>query len=319
MITRRFALGAGLAALALPAAHAAAPQRGGQVAGWYRFKVGAFECTVVSDGALNLGPAHPTFAGAAATAAEVDAVLRTGFQEGAPLRADLNCLVVNTGSQVILLDCGVGPQPAFGPGSGRLPQSLAAAGIAPAEVDIVAFTHAHADHAWGVADAAGNDVFPNARFVMTAADFDFWTAEANLSLPEPLRSLVAGTRTSLLPRRARFSMTAPNADLVAGIRAVAAPGHTIGHTCYLIENGGQRLLVTGDLANHAVIALARPDWSFAFDSDPALASASRRRVLGMAAADRVQVLGYHFPWPGLAHVEARGQGFAFIPSPWNWG
>jgi glyoxylase-like metal-dependent hydrolase (beta-lactamase superfamily II) len=154
---------------------------------------------------------------------------------------------------------------------------------------------------------------------MTAADFDFWTNEANLALPEPVRTLVAGTRTSLLPRRARFSMAAPNADLVSGIRAVAAPGHTIGHTGYLIENGGQRLLVMGDLANHAVIALARPDWSFAFDADPALAATTRRRVLDMAASERLPVLGYHFPWPGIGHVEARGQGFGFVPTPWNWG
>jgi glyoxylase-like metal-dependent hydrolase (beta-lactamase superfamily II) len=319
MITRRMALGAGVALLGAGTAEGAAPMRGGQVAGWYRFRLGAFECTVVSDGAINLAPPHPTFGGAVATEAEVTAALRDAFLPTDRLPTAVNCLVVNTGPALVLLDAGVGPKPAFGPGTGRLPASLAAAGIAPAEVDLVAFTHAHADHSWGIADAAGGDVFPNARFLMTGADLDFWTAEANLALPEPLRTLVAGTREVVLPRRARFATLAPTGEVVPGIRAVATHGHTAGHVSFLVESEGQRLLVLGDVANHAVLALQRPDWPFGFDADPAMAAATRRRVLDMAATDRLQVLGYHFPWPGLGHVERRGQGFSFVPSPWSWG
>jgi glyoxylase-like metal-dependent hydrolase (beta-lactamase superfamily II) len=321
MLTRRSALGAGLALLgagAMPA-HAAAPMRGGQVAGWYRFRLGAFECTVVSDGAINLAPPHPTFGGSVATEAEVTAALRAAFLPTDRLPTFVNCLVVNTGRELVLLDAGVGPKPAFGPGTGRLPQSLAAAGIAPVEVDVVAFTHAHADHSWGIADAAGADVFPNARFLMTGADIEFWTAESNLSLPEPLRTLVAGTREVVLPRRARFATLPPAGEVVPGIRALPTHGHTLGHVSFHIESEGQRLLVMGDVANHSVLALQRPDWPFGFDADPAMAAATRRRVLDMAATERLQVLGYHFPWPGLGHVETRSPGFSFVPSPWQWG
>jgi glyoxylase-like metal-dependent hydrolase (beta-lactamase superfamily II) len=318
MITRRLALGAGLAALASPT-FAAAPQRGGQVAGWYRFKLGAFECTVVSDGRIALGPPHPMFGGGVATEAEVKDALRAAFLAPDAVTAYVNCIVVNTGRELVLLDAGVGPKPAFGPGTGLIAQSLRAAGIQPAEVDVVAFTHAHADHSWGIADAAGGDVFPNARYVMTEADIAFWTSEANLSLPEPLRTLVAGTREVVLPRRAKFATLAPNGEVVPGIRAVATPGHTMGHVSFHLESEGQRLLVMGDVANHQVLALQRPDWPFGFDADPAMASATRRRVLDMAATDRLQVLGYHFPWPGIGHVETRGQGFGFVPSPWQWG
>jgi glyoxylase-like metal-dependent hydrolase (beta-lactamase superfamily II) len=318
-LSRRTLFGAALGAGFASTGMAAAPQRGGQVAAWYRFRLGAFECTVVSDGALTLAPSHPTFGGSIATAAEVEAALTGAFLPTATIAAQLNCIVVNTGTQLVLLDAGVGPQPVFGPGSGRIGQALAAAGIAPGEIDLVAFTHAHADHAWGIADAAGADVFPNARYAMTAADFDFWTSEANLALPEPLRSLVAGTRAVALPRRARFTMLAANAELVPGIRAVASPGHTIGHSCFHLESQGKRLLVMGDIANHHVLALRRPDWPFAFDADPALAGTTRRRILDMAAAERLQVLGYHFPWPGLGHIEVAGQGFGFVPSPWQWG
>ncbi|WP_137176310.1 MBL fold metallo-hydrolase [Roseomonas sp. AR75] len=319
MLTRRMALGAGVALLGAGAAQAAAPMRGGQVAGWYRFRLGAFECTVISDGAINLAPPYPTFGGSVATEAEVTEALRAAFLPTDRLPTFVNCLVVNTGPSLVLLDAGVGPKPAFGPGTGRLPASLAAAGISPADVDVVAFTHAHADHSWGIADAAGADVFPNARFLMTGADIDFWTAEANLALPEPLRTLVAGTREVVLPRRARFGTLATSAEVVPGIRAMPTHGHTLGHVSFLIESEGQRLLAMGDVANHAVLALQRPDWPFGFDADPAIAAATRRRVLDMAATDRLQVLGYHFPWPGLGHVERRGQGFAFVASPWTWG
>jgi glyoxylase-like metal-dependent hydrolase (beta-lactamase superfamily II) len=321
MLTRRLALGAGLALAASPLlpALASAPFRGGQVAGWYRFRLGGFECTVVSDGGITLAPSHPTFGGTVATEAEVHDALRSAFLPTGSIAVQLNCLVVNTGREVVLLDSGVGAQPVFGPGSGRLAAALAAAGIAPAEVDIVAFTHAHADHAWGIADATGGDVFPNARFAMTGVDLDFWTSEANLALPEPLRSLVAGTRQVVLPRRARFATPAADAELVPGIRFVPSPGHTIGHACFHIESEGQRLLVMGDVANHPVLALRRPDWPFGFDSDPAMASVTRRRVLDMAATERLQVLGYHFPWPGLGHVERRQEGFGFVPTPWSWG
>lgn len=320
-LTRRDSLLAGFGAVLLPAlpAQAAAPFRGGQVAGWYRFRLGAFECTVVSDGAITLAPPHPTFGGGVATEAEVTAALRRAFLPEDRLPTAINCLVVNTGSQLILLDAGVGAQPVFGPGTGRLVDSLIAAGIQPGEVDLVAFTHAHPDHAWGIADGAGNSVFPNARYAMSSTDFDTWTNEAMLAQPEPIRSFVQGTRAVLLPRRDRFAMLAVNAEVALGIRAVPTPGHTPGHIAFHLESEGQRLLVLGDIANHHVLALSRPDWPFGFDSDAAQAVATRRRTLDMAATDRVQVLGYHFPWPGLGHVEKVGQGFGFVPTPWQWG
>ncbi|NKC33581.1 MBL fold metallo-hydrolase [Falsiroseomonas selenitidurans] len=326
MLTRRSglraafgaSLGAGL--LARPGAgFAAAPQRGGQVAAWYRFRLGGFECTVVSDGAIALAPPHPTFGAGVATPEQVEQALRAAFLATDSLPVQLNCLVVNTGRALILLDAGVGPQPLFGPGTGRIAQALRAAGIEPAEIDLVAFTHAHPDHSWGIADAAGADIFPNARYAITARDFAAWTDEAMLAQPAPIRDFVAGTRALFLPRRERFTLMPPGAELVPGIRAVPTPGHTIGHASFLLEDGGRRLLVLGDVANHHVLALRRPDWPFAFDSDPALAAETRRRTLEMAARERLELLAYHFPWPGLGHVEAAGQGYAWTPSPWTWG
>ena len=320
MLTRRTVLGAGMMALSAPLpASAAAPMLGGQAPGWYRFKVGSFECTVVSDGVIDLSPAHPTFGGSVATEAQVQDALRAAFLPTDRIPAQINCLVVNTQREIVLLDAGAGASRLFGPGAGGVTQAIAAAGIRPEQVDVVAFTHAHGDHCWGIADGAGRDVFPEARFAMTGTDLDFWTAEANLSMPEPMRGLIATTRDVVLPRRARFSAIAANAEIVPGIRAISTPGHTLGHVSYHVESERQRLLVMGDVANHHVLALMHPDWPFGFDADPAMATATRRRVLRMAAAERLQILGYHFPFPGLGHVETRGSGFAFTPSPWGWG
>jgi glyoxylase-like metal-dependent hydrolase (beta-lactamase superfamily II) len=114
-------------------------------------------------------------------------------------------------------------------------------------------------------------------------------------------------------------MLGAQADVAPGVRALAARGHSPGHTVFRIESEGQSLLVLGDVANHSVLSLARPDWHFAFDADAAAAAETRRRILGMAASDGTQVLGFHFPWPGLGWVEAAGQGFRFAPAPWRWG
>jgi glyoxylase-like metal-dependent hydrolase (beta-lactamase superfamily II) len=131
--------------------------------------------------------------------------------------------------------------------------------------------------------------------------------------------MARGTRAVLRPLGQRTTMLGAQADVAPGVRALAARGHSPGHTVFRIESEGQSLLVLGDVANHSVLSLARPDWHFAFDADAAAAAETRRRILGMAASDGTQVLGFHFPWPGLGWVEAAGQGFRFAPAPWRWG
>lgn len=304
------------AGLAVPAARAAAPMQGGQVQGFYRFRLGAFECTVLSDGWTALDP-HPTFA-VNGTAEEVTDALRAARRPTDAVPVDFNCLLVNTGQQLVLLDSGSGAGKPFGPNTGRLLENLAAAGVQPEQIDLVAYTHAHPDHCWGSMKADGTPAFPNARYALSGADFDFWAAEATGRMPDPVGMMARGTRNVLRPVAQRTTMLGAQAELVPGIRAIAARGHSPGHTVFRIESEGQALLVLGDTANHAVLSLGRPDWHFAFDIDPAAAVETRRRILGMAASDGVQALGFHFPWPGIGWVEAAGQGFRFQPAPWRW-
>ncbi|MDW8398552.1 MAG: MBL fold metallo-hydrolase, partial [Acetobacteraceae bacterium] len=304
------------AAAQAPAAPPAGPAPLVQVPGFYRFRLGALDCTVLSDGWTALDP-HPTF-GVNATAEEVAQALRAARRPTDAVPVDFNCLLVRSGQQVILFDTGSGPNRPFGPNTGKLLENMAAAGIAPEEVTLVAYTHAHPDHCWGTLKADNTPAFPNARYALSGADYDFWAAEATGRLPDPVGMMARGTRAVLRPLGQRTTMLAAQADVAPGIRALAARGHSPGHTIYRIESEGQALLVLGDTANHSVLSLARPDWHFGFDADPAAAVETRRRVLGMAASDGVLVLGFHFPWPGLGWVEAAGEGFRFLPAPWRW-
>lgn len=308
-----------MAALLRPAsAQAPAPAAPlAQVPGFYRFRLGAFDCTVLSDGWTSLDP-HPTF-GTNATAEEVAAVLRGARRATDTVPTDFNCLAVRTGQQVILFDTGSGPNRPFGPNTGRLIENMAAAGIAPEEVTLVAYTHAHPDHCWGTLRADNTPAFPNARYALSGADYDFWAAEATGRMPDPVGMMARGTRAVLRPFGQRTTMLAAQADVAPGVRALAARGHSPGHTVFRLESEGQALLVLGDTANHSVISLARPDWHFGFDADGAAAAATRRQVLGIAATDGTLVLGFHVPWPGLGWVEAAGEGFRFSPMPWRWG
>lgn len=202
--------------------------------------------------------------------------------------------LVDTGSERILFDTGLAA-----PG---LLAALAAAGVAPADVTHVALTHHHPDHIGGLSDDGGNLTFPEAAYVTGQAEFDFWSAN-------PSEAWTAKVQ----PIADRFAFLAPNDAVASGITAVEAYGHTPGHLAFMIESAGQPLLITADTANHHVWSLAHPDWEVRFDADKARAAETRRRLLGMLAADRVPMLGYHMPFPALGFVEAEGDGFRWVP------
>ncbi|MCU0886846.1 MAG: MBL fold metallo-hydrolase [Rubritepida sp.] len=324
LFPRRGALGAAAAltaAATLPlAARAAAPQRNDTAPAWYRFRVGNFEATVISDGHLPLG--KPTDGFPSAPVAEMEGILRAAFLPADSVLLEQNVLVVNTGRQVVLFDTGMGESMGrdsqmFGPTTGRMLRNLRAAGIEPAQVDVVALTHAHCDHCWGLVDAQGNRVFPNAQVAISEADLRFWTDDANRRGPAFMNAFVEGAQRNLRAYRDRMIMVRDGAEVVPGITAIATPGHTVGHHVYAVTSEGRTVVNTGDLAHHHAIMLAQPSWEFAYDTDPALSARSRTRFLERAAGERLALLSYHFPWPGLGHVGRQGQGFVWVPAPMN--
>ncbi len=279
----------------------------------HRFRLGGFDCTVVLDGTRAYShPAEAFFANAPA-----GPLRRMLHQHGIDPDTWEECilpypgLAVKTGEQTVLVDTGAG---SLAPTSGRLVPNLGAAGISPEEIDTVVLSHGHLDHIGGNMGSTGEPAFSNARYVMWKDEWEFWTSEPDLSgmeVDDHIKELlVTGARDNLLPIRDRLDLVDREGEILPGIHAVPAPGHTPGHMAVLISSGGQELLCIADAALHPV-HLDQPGWYSLFDLSPEEAVASRRRLMDRAAADKALVFAFHFPFPGLGHVVKAGEGWAW--------
>ena len=292
---------------------AKAPMQNTQAPAFYRFKLGAIEATVVSDGPLPMGEPKPDiFVGLSKD--EFGKALTDNFLPTDNVVLEQNALVVNTGDRVALFDTGMGTSKMLGPDTGRLIANLKAAGIAAGDIDAVALTHAHPDHCFGLMTDAGARLFPNAQIYMAQADLEFWTDEGKLS-NDMLKGFVAGARQQLLPNRDRMVFVKDGEEFLPGVQAMSAPGHTVGHTVYIVTSQGKTLCNAGDIAHHHVIASERPRLEFTYDTDGKQAVASRLRVFDMLAAQRIPFVAYHFTWPGLGYLAKRGEAFRYFPAP----
>lgn len=207
-------------------------------------------------------------------------------------------VVIETGSETILFDTGLG--------QGGLITSLGEAGIRPEDVTHVVITHMHPDHINGML-TDGAPTFPNAVYVTGRAEYDFWVGQGEGNRIYDIMS------TNVIPFADQMTFLEDGQDVRGGITAMAAFGHTPGLLNFMIESGGQQLYLGSDLANHYVWSLAYPDWEVRFDMDKEAAAATRRRVLGMLASERIPMLGYHMPFPGAGYVETREDGFRWVP------
>ena len=314
-VSRRslLALGAGMGATTMlgGSALARAPKVGTQSPYFYRFNVGDAEVTVVSDGPLPLGPPKGTFTGASDD--EIKKMLSDNFLPSDNIVLEQNSPIVNTGDKLVLFDTGMGTAKNFGPATGRQQKSMAEAGIKPEDIDAVVFTHAHIDHIGGVVDASGKVLFPNAQFYIAQSDFDFWTDEGKAG--GPMKDFIVHARKNLMPVRDRLIFYKDGQEVLPGIQAMAAPGHTVGHTMFMISSAGKSFAFLGDLTHHQILLMEKPRMEFSYDTDPKQAANSRVRMLDMLAANKIAVLSYHYPWPGLGHVVKTGEGFHYIPEP----
>lgn len=281
---------------------------------FHRFKLGPAECTVVSDGQLPLG--DPAKAFLKITPEEIGRELRDNFLPASDAVLEQNILVVNFGDRVVLFDTGMGTDTLFGATTGKLPATLKQAGVDPAAVDAVVLSHAHIDHCGGLVADDGSLHFPNAQYYLGEADFAYWTDDSKIPADYPARPHFLGqARKNLLPVKDRIHFYKDHEEILPGVTALAAPGHTVSHSIFMISAGGQQLCYVGDLAHHPVLLLEHPRTQFAFDTDPAQSAESRVKFLGMLAGDRTALLAYHFAWPGIGHVAKAGDGFRYFPAP----
>ncbi|MQB07955.1 MBL fold metallo-hydrolase [Agrobacterium tumefaciens] len=278
---------------------------------YYPFDFGEGKITVLSDGPLGLGDPSENFLGVEPQT--VKDMLARNFLPLNDVVLEQNVPLVEINGKTILFDTGMGASKAFGPTTGRLLESMKEAGRSPEEVDAIVLSHAHIDHTGGICNAAGELNFPNANLYISESDFNDWTDGSTL---DPMFQFqIDNARKNLLPHKDRTFFFRDGEEFLPGVQALHAPGHTLGHHCFLIESGRQRLCFMGDLTHHHVLLMERPMMEFKYDTDPKLSARSRTRVLDMLATDRIQVMSYHFAWPGTGHVAREGDGFRYIQSP----
>ena len=282
-----------------------------QAPGFYRFKVGAIEATVVSDGPLPMGEPKPdVFVGLSKE--QLTKALADNFLPIDNVVLEQNALVINTGDKIALFDTGMGTDKMLGPNTGRLTTNLKAAGIEPKDVDAVVLTHAHPDHCFGLMTDGGARNFPNAQIYMAQADFDFWTDEAKLG-HEMLKGFVAGARAQLLPNRDRMVFVKDGQEFLPGVQAMSAPGHTVGHAVYMITSQGKTICNAGDIAHHHVLVVEQPRLEFTYDTDGKQAVASRLRLFDMLAAQRLPSASLSLSLAGHGLSRQAGRRISLLP------
>ncbi len=311
-ITRRRLVAGAAATLgvsSLPAS-ARAPKVNRQVPGVHRMRVGDFELTSLSDGF--------TLIDRSILVGDIETMNR--LAEAAhltrwPLQLSVNCFLANTGDSLILIDAGAGDL--MLPSMGHLDQSLAAAGVNPADIDQVLITHLHGDHIGGVVSPDGKARFPNALIRAGQADIDYWTSEANMNQAAERKVRFVASRRAAMVYGSRLRAIDPGSIVVPGIKALDTSGHTPGHTSYLIESGGTRVLATGDILHVAPVQFSRPEITVRYDSDPDIARQVRRRLLDTAVAENWILAIPHAPFPGLGRVRRDGGSYLFDALPWQ--
>jgi glyoxylase-like metal-dependent hydrolase (beta-lactamase superfamily II) len=281
-----------------------------QTPGVYHRRLGDGVVTAVNDG---------MFEGATALMTNIEAAdaeaLLTGTFRPLPPRLTVNTFLLHFGGKRIMVDGGCAGS--FGPTVGRMLSNLAALGVAPETISTVLLTHAHPDHANGLIDSAGAAVFPNAELVVSAKEVAFWQDDAIMGgVPDDMKGVFLGARAALAAYAPRTRLI-QSGEVLPGITAIPAYGHTLGHTGYMISSGFESLLIWGDVVHLPGVQFAHPGVGTAFDTDAAGAIATRARLMDMAATDKMLVAGMHLDFPTFGHVVKQGDGYAHVPEVWT--
>jgi glyoxylase-like metal-dependent hydrolase (beta-lactamase superfamily II) len=300
-----------LAQTATPAPAATAQQ----APGFYRFKVGDIEVTAINDGFARR-PLEGLIKNASLP--QVNEAMRAAFLPENTIELTFNGLVLRQGDRVTVIDTGNGDMGA--PTSGNWMRNFRAAGFDPAEVDTVVLSHFHGDHINGMRLKDGTAVFPKAEVMVPAPEWAFWMDDSRMSqAPDAMKPAFQGVRRVFGPIAKDVKQFTWDKEVVPGLTAVAAPGHTPGHTAFMISSGNNKLMFLADLTNHPALFVRNPNWSAVFDMDGDLARQNRRKLLDMVSAERAQVAFYHAPFPATGFIAKDGNGFAFVPVQWTSG
>jgi glyoxylase-like metal-dependent hydrolase (beta-lactamase superfamily II) len=305
--------------LGAPAARAAVPQAGAQAPGFYRYKVGDYECTSINDGVF-LRPIDNFVTNVSKEQAQAAAA--ADYMPKGMVAVPFNPQLINTGSKLVLIDCGNGAamlEPSKGR-AGRTLQNLAAAGVDPKSIDIVLMSHLHPDHTNGIRAADGSMAFPNAEIMVPAKDWEFWMSDENAAKAQSnqmMKDYFANVKKIYAGIESKVTKYDWGKEVAPGITSIATPGHTPGHTSFAVASGNSKILVQADVTNIPEFFLRNPDWHVVYDTDPDLAQSTRHKFYDMAAAEKATVVGFHFSFPSIGHVEKDGSRYRLIPAGWS--
>ncbi len=281
-----------------------------------RFTVGDATVTALLDGHIGLGKQIINgFDSAQAKAAMAGTLYR--FKEDA-LQVPVNGYLVERAGKLTLIDAGTAQL--MGPGLGQLGSALKSAGVHADDISTVLLTHMHPDHTGGLVDAAGHAVFKNAELVVSETEYGFWNDDAILaSVPDENKPFFQMARSTTAPYADRLNLFKGEAQVAAGVTAVPLPGHTPGHAGFMLDGGSEGLLFWGDVIHLAALQFAHPDWTIAFDADPATTVTTRKMMLDRAASDNLLVTGAHLDFPGLGQVARHNDAYHYVAAPWQFG
>lgn len=266
------------------------------IAPYRRLSLGGFTVTTLLAGQRPLDDPQGTF-GMNVSAEDFAAASEAAFLPTDKALNSFNPTLVQTGEEVILFDTGLTAE--------GITTALTAAGIAAADVTIVVLTHMHGDHIGGLSEGDAL-TFPNARYITGKIEFDHWASAGNEGFDAKVR-----------PLEDQMTLIEDGTEIVPGVTAMLAPGHTPGHMTYMLESSGKKLMLTVDTANHYVWSLGKPDWEVRFDADKTMAAQTRRKVFGMIAEQKIPFIGYHMPFPGVGYVEVQDDGFRFVAASYQ--
>jgi glyoxylase-like metal-dependent hydrolase (beta-lactamase superfamily II) len=317
-LTRRHLLGgaamtAASSLIGTSAARAAAPMAGKQGPSFYRYKVGDFEVTALSEGAVR--NANVQNMALNQSVPDIQKALGAAFLPTDQVTNYFNVVVVNTGKNLVLFDSGFGDNGP--PTAGNLLGNMNAAGIDPKAIDTILVSHFHGDHINGIRAKAGAGNFPNAEIMVPAVEWKHWTDAGEESrAPQIWKGNFGAVKRVFDPIAKDVKQYEYGKELVPGITSVDARGHSPGHGAFVVASGNGKLLVSADTVNHQIL-VRNPEWNLWADMDAAMAVAARKRLLDMAAADRMQIAAYHLPFPSTGYITKQGSGYEFHPAYWQ--
>ncbi len=287
--------------------------------GAYRFNVGTFKVATISDGLLKVPPL-PIYA-PIADPEDVKRAMIERFWSADELFLYFNALYIDTGAHKVLIDTGAGVE--LGAGLAKLTRNLRSVGVQPQDIDTVILTHAHPDHIGGIVATDGRLTFPNAKYYISDAEWQFWTAPtidlSSLKIPDPFKQgIIAAARKHLGAIGNQINRFQPDQEIIPGITSIAAAGHTPGQAAFRITSDQTQLIVTADVFFNEALDLEHPEWQTGFDFNPQQAAATRRRLLQQIVADRTMVIAYHMPFPALGHVRSQGDHYQWEPVQWEF-